>query len=250
MGVPEIAVVLRRQRALDRDKVRAAIRTLPTESVRYMLIDAVELLPPARLHAVARKYLDVKRLRLNPRKTRQANLLADVKAFERASLAGEFYESFDVNSKNFMEKSRGTTHWIAECRRLVDRCATNEQTEEPATVCQAFDILFGLLDRLDEGRDDVVFFADEGGAWQVGVDWRTVLPAWFRVLSTTAQPEEYAQRISRVLERHYSYGSSRMLGVARKIATPAQRVALGGSQAGTRHRGVSRPRRKGPSRRA
>jgi hypothetical protein len=39
--------------------VRAAIRTLPAEYVRYMLADAVELLPPARLHAVARQYLDL-----------------------------------------------------------------------------------------------------------------------------------------------------------------------------------------------
>jgi hypothetical protein len=37
-----------------------------------------------------------------------------VKTFARARLAGEYYDSFDVNSKNFMEKSQGTTHWIAE----------------------------------------------------------------------------------------------------------------------------------------
>lgn len=42
---PDIAVAPRQQIALDRDKVRAAIRTLPAEYVRYML--AVELLPPA-----------------------------------------------------------------------------------------------------------------------------------------------------------------------------------------------------------
>ena len=56
MGAPDIAVARRQQIALDRDKVRAAIRTLPAEYVRYMLADAVELLPPARLHAVARQY--------------------------------------------------------------------------------------------------------------------------------------------------------------------------------------------------
>jgi hypothetical protein len=26
---------------------------------------------------------------------------------------------------------------------------------------------------------DVIFFADEGGSWQVGVDWERVLPPWF-----------------------------------------------------------------------
>ena len=151
----------RQQIALDRDKVRAAIRTLPTEYVRYMLADAVDLLPPAKLYAVSRHYLDLRRLRPDGQKA-GANLLADVKAFERASLAGDFYESFEVNSKNFMEQSTGTTHWIAECRRLLDRCVKQARKGNPAETCRAFDILFGLLDRLDEGRDDVVFFADEG----------------------------------------------------------------------------------------
>lgn len=225
MGAPDIAVARRQQIALDRDKVRAAIRTLPAEYVRSMLADAVELLPPARLHAVARQYLDLRRLRPDSKKAR-ANLLADVKAFEHASLAGDFYESFDVNSKNFMEQSRGTTHWIAEFRRLLGRCVTQAQKGNAADTCQAFGILFGLLDRLDEGRDDIVFFADEGGAWLVGVDWKTVLPPWFKVLSATAQADEYTRRITGLLERHCSYESDRMLVVARKIATPAQRQAL------------------------
>lgn len=216
----------RRQRiALDRDKLRAAIRTLPTEYVRYMLADAVDLLPPAKLYAVTRQYLDLRRLRPDGRKTR-ANLLADVKAFEQASLAGDFYESFAVNSRNFMEQSKATTHWISECRRFLDRCVKQARKGNPAETCPAFDILFGLLDRLDEGRDDVVFFADEGGAWVVGVDWKTVLPPWFKVLSLTAEPDEYARRITDLLERDCAYESARMLVVARKLATPAQRQAL------------------------
>jgi hypothetical protein len=228
MGAPEVAVGRTPPIALDRDKVRAAIRALPTEYVRYMLRDAIDVLPPAKVHGLARKYLDVRRLGPDRgrTKTKKADLLADVKAFEKGSLAGEFYDSFDVNSKNFREMSRGTTHWIAECRRLLDRCVGHAQTKEPASVCQAFGIIFGLLDRLDGGRDDIVFFADEGGAWQVGVDWGTVLPAWFTVLSATTQPEEYAERVAGVLDRHYSYGSTKMLRVARRIATPAQRLAL------------------------
>ncbi len=56
----------------------------------------------------------------------------------------------------------------------------------PAELCAAFDILFGLLDYIDQGNDDVIFFADEGGAWQVDVAWAKVLPSCFRVLSATA----------------------------------------------------------------
>jgi len=74
--------------------------------------------------------------------------------------------------------------------------------------------------------DDVIFFADEGGSWQVGVDWEKVLPAWMKVLSATAGPEEYAQRVTWVLEHHDRYGSKKMLILARRTATREQRRAL------------------------
>jgi hypothetical protein len=61
---------------------------------------------------------------------------------------------------------------------------------------------------------------------EVGVDWENVLPAWFKVLSATAGPSEYAQGITTVLRRHYKHGRTKMFAVARKIATPAQRQAL------------------------
>ncbi len=40
-------------------------------------------------------------------------LLDEVRKFHEASLRGDFYESFDVNSRNFMDKSEGTEAFIA-----------------------------------------------------------------------------------------------------------------------------------------
>jgi len=214
----------RKSTQIDRDKVRAAIRRFPNESLFYMLDDAIELLPPAKLHKVVSKYLAVEQLRPDS-KTKLA-LLASVKRFEKASLAGEYYESFDVNSKNYTEQSAGTRVWIAEYRRLLDRCVINAKQEDPAELREAMDILFKLLDHIDECLDDVIFFADEGGSWQVGVNWDKVLPVWFKVLSATAAPEEYANRINDVLSSHYSYGRGKMLAIARRTATPEQRTAL------------------------
>ncbi len=51
-------------------------------------------------------------------------------------------------------------------------------------------------------------------------------PAWFKVLSATAESEEYARRISTLLSQHYRYGRDQMLVIARRIATPQQRQAL------------------------
>jgi hypothetical protein len=40
------------------------------------------------------------------------------------------------------------------------------EERRPATVCQAFEIIFSLLSKLDEGTDDILFFADEGASWE------------------------------------------------------------------------------------
>ena len=211
---------------IDRDKLRAEVRKLRSEYVFFMLDDAIELLPPAKLHKIAKKYLDLKRLSPDAEKAASPSLLTDVKRFEKASLASEYYESFGVNSKNYTQQSAGTSAWIAEYLRLLDRCVINAKNSNPAEVREAMDILFGLLDHIDQGHDDVIFFADEGGSWQIGVDWVRVLPVWFKVLSATAEPEEYAERITTLLSCHYRYGRDKLLAIARRTATTHQLKAL------------------------
>lgn len=229
---------------IDRDKLRAEIRKLDNEYVFYMLADAIDLLPPAKLHKIAKKYLDLKRLCSDTNVATKASVLAEVRRFEQASLAGEYYQSFDVNSRNCTQQSSGTSAWIAEHGRLLDRCLTDTKKGNPAAVREAMDILFGLLDHIDECNDDVIFFADEGGSWQVGVDWARVLPVWFKVLSATAGPEEYAGRITALLAKHYHYGRDKMLTIARRTATPEQRKGLAEADGGEtrQRRGITRPR--------
>jgi hypothetical protein len=211
---------------IDRDKLRAAVRKLGNEYVFNMLDDAIDLLPPAKLRKIAKKYIDLKRLRPDAESAIKASLLTHVRQFEKASMAGEYYQSFDVNSKNCTQQSTGTSAWIAQCLRLLDRCVANASKGNPTEVCEAMDILFGLLSRIDECRDDIIFFADEGGSWQVGVDWARVLPAWFKVLSATAEPEEFAMRITSLLSHHYHHGRDKMLAIARRTGRPDQRKAL------------------------
>lgn len=211
---------------IDREKLRAEIRKLENTYVYFMLDDAIELLPLSKLHKIAKKYLDLKRLQPDTEKAEKTSLLAEVKLFEKASLAGEYYESFGVNSKNYTQMSGGTSAWIAKYRRLLDCCVINAKKSDPAAVREAMDILFGLLDHIDQAHDDILFFADESGSWQVGVDWARVLPVWFEVLSATVEPEEYANRIATLISRHYSYGRDKMLAIAGRTATEPQRKAL------------------------
>ena len=82
---------------IDRDKLRAAVRKLGNEYVFSMLDDAIELLSPAKLCRLAKKYLDLKRLQPDADQATKPGLITDVKRFEKKSLAGEYYESFDVH---------------------------------------------------------------------------------------------------------------------------------------------------------
>lgn len=210
---------------IDRDKLRAAIRREGNECIFHMLDVAIELIPQAKLRKLIAGYLNPAELYADGE--RKEDLLAAVQAFEKASLAGKYYQAFAVNSKNFMDTSNGTLAWMADCHRLLDRCITQAKRKEGlATVCRAFEIIFSLLDWIDAGDDDILFFADEGGSWALGIDWEKVLPAWFRILSATADPGEYAQRVDAILKKHYEYGRGKMLSVARRIATPARRQVL------------------------
>jgi len=209
---------------IDRDKLRAALRRLGNERVYHMLDEAIDILPPRKLARLAGKYLDVKNLQPDPKDG--ADLLAKVKAFEKASLAGDYYESFSVNSKNYREMSGGTRAWIAECQRLLDCCVAAAKKGSPAETREAIETIFSLLRHIDECLDDVVFFADEGGSWQVGVDWGKVLPTWFVCLSATADPDEYARRVIDVVDRFAKYDRDKQLTVAARKASAAQRKAL------------------------
>jgi hypothetical protein len=122
---------------VDRDKLRAAVRKLGSEYVFYMLDDAIELLPPAKLYTIAKKYLDLKPLYPDAEPATRPSLLMDVKGFEKASLAGEYYESFFVNSKNYREQSAGTSAWIAPKSSPKPRAAEISGGCQPGGIYQS-----------------------------------------------------------------------------------------------------------------
>ena len=151
-----------------------------------------------------------------------------VEAFRDASLGGEYYEDFSVNSRNFTRKSRGTQTWIAECERLLERCVASA-SKGHAEAREPFEILFDLLRQIDKGDDTIVFFADEAGSCQVGVEWRSVFPAYFASLAQSADPAEYASMAVAVIDEFESYDRDRHLRAARAAGSPAQKRALRGA---------------------
>jgi hypothetical protein len=208
----------------DRDKLLTAIGGLTREQAVSLAHAALDLVPPAKIGTLVGRYVDLASLKPDP--PGRATLLVEVAAFEKTSLAGDYYEGFNVNSRNFMQKSDGTRRWIAQCERLLDRCVRAvSKPGDVAALGRAFETLFGLLRRIDEG-EDFVFFADEQGSWQVGVRWSDVLPAWFVCLARVAEAEEYARKVTEVIKHFCEHDSGKLLAAARKAGTPAQGRAL------------------------
>ena len=211
---------------IDRAKLREALRHIGDEYIFYMLDEAIDLLPTDQLAKLVGQYIKLDRLRPDKEGAPKRSLLEDVTAFDAASRANKYYVSFNVNSKNYMETSTGTRAFIAECRRLLDRCVAEAARGPVTETRQAFDTLFALLRRLDEGHDDVVFFADEGGSWQVGIDWRKVFPAWFRCLSRSAEPEDFANAVVTTVDAFEPFARDAHFAAARHVAKAPQRRAL------------------------
>ncbi|MGA7935028.1 MAG: hypothetical protein WCA35_15890 [Kovacikia sp.] len=212
--------------SIDIQALQRKIRTeLEIEDLLLFLDRAVDLIPQERLSELVKNFFDPDSLSLVEGISDQV-LLNEVRIFVEESMSGIYYEDFRVNSRNFMDLSRGTINFIAEFRRLMQRCIAESEAGDQTEIREAFEMLIKLLDEIDECRDDIIFFADEAGAWQVGVDWDKVLPCYCKSLAAVAKPKEYAQSIFELVRKHVDYHSDKYLQQALKIANPSQKKAL------------------------
>jgi hypothetical protein len=219
------------RKRIDWETLEPALRKLKKEELLQVLHDTYQVLPASRVVSVFGEYVDLTTLGspLSSRKSPAPQRLVEaVQQFHAASVAGQYYESFNVNSKNFMEKSEGTELWIRKCNQLFNQCVELSHQGHHAAVRTAMDLLFELLAELDTGSDEIIFFADEGGSWQVGIDDDKILPAYFTSLAAVAEPQEYATGVREVIQAHGAYDMEKFLGAARKVANDAQRKALKG----------------------
>ncbi|MBI4865514.1 MAG: hypothetical protein HY816_01050 [Candidatus Wallbacteria bacterium] len=116
--IEQVTAVPHRSPKIDRDKLRTMLRKLGHEYVFYILDDAIELLPGAKLKKIVGQYIPLERLAPDEDSQASPGLLLAGTAFDTASRAGKYFESFRVNSQNYTKQSMGTTAWIAECRVL------------------------------------------------------------------------------------------------------------------------------------
>ncbi len=217
------------RKRIDWEALEPALRKLKKEELLQVLREAYQALPASGVVSVFSTYVDLTLPDSPPPSRKSAaprRLLEAVHRFHTESLAGHYYESFPVNSKNFMERSEGTELWISQCNQLFNKCVELSRQGYHAEVRTAMDLLFELLEQIDTGSDEIIFFADEAGSWQVGIEDEKILPVYFTSLAAVAEPEEYAARVVEVIEEHGSYASEKFLKAARKAANEAQRKAL------------------------
>jgi hypothetical protein len=92
-------------RAVDLGKLCVALRRLSRDNLLDIAERAVELVPRAKLLALVGNL--VKLGDLTKTSAGAGAVLGEVKKFHEASLRGEYYESFNVNSQNFVRPRPG-----------------------------------------------------------------------------------------------------------------------------------------------
>ena len=183
---------------------------------------ATELLPTRKLNALLADFMPLNEVTSSAR----VSLIDDVRLFHAASLGGEYHEECRGHSNNVDDKSRGTDAFIAEFDRLTRRCTRAAKTAPPLAVREAFELLFELLRHIDKANDEIIFFVDEGGSRDIGVDWRAVFPVYFRCVGETASAHVIVQVVDRVIRDFADYQRPHYLQIARRVANATQKAAL------------------------
>lgn len=155
---------------------------------------ALERIPRSKLAALAGQFVHLSEIAPTPDAT-VPSVLEEVRRFYAASMRGDYYKGFFVNSSNFTAMSPSTEAFIAELDRILALCAHEGDHGSRASAREALEIIFGLLRHIDECHDDVVFWADEGGVWQLDIDWGRALSAYFVCVAESASPEDLVREI-------------------------------------------------------
>lgn len=210
---------------IDFTAVRAELRALDRGTLLIITERAIELMPALQLSTLLSDYV---RVETSPTEASHApvSLPDEVRVFNDIAMAGKYYETVEINNRGGQEQSEGTDAFIAEFHRLLQKCIQAAQQEVPAGLRESFEFLFGLLQHIDEGNDDVLFFADDGSSLDVGVNWCAALPAYFNCLAKTSSPEEFARTVDKAVADFVDYDRPWYTDAARKVGSDVQRIAL------------------------
>ena len=148
--------------AVDLQELRRSLGQFTRGELLIVAQRAAEIVPAGALPSLLNGLIELKSGLALAHKP--ATLLDEVQRICAEGIGGKLCVSFELNSRNCSEQSRGTDAFIAEFDRLIAKCVRAAETGRCQTVAQAFETLASLLRAIDAGNDDVLFFADEGGS--------------------------------------------------------------------------------------
>ena len=203
-------------------RLRDALRSLPRGDLLIIAERAVELVTQEKRGALLGDYVAL--IVPGEAPSKDPTLLEAVSAFHHEALRGKYYEATAINARRNNVRSRGTDTFIAEFHRLMRQCVHTGLSDAPDQgLREAFERLFDLLRKIDDGSDQVVHFCDEGGSWQLGMDWPSVMRAYFRVLVACMSPGAYVDAVGRLIDEFARHDRPKLLAMADQIANGAGR---------------------------
>jgi hypothetical protein len=185
---------------INHDKAWNVLRRLERENLLVLFARALRFVPPVNFEVIFGDHAHPDEIGDAVPVERTA-LPDAVREFVEAARRSEFYEEFVVSSHNCTETSRGTQAFQAQLDLLFDRCMEEASGSDAGDVVEAYDLLFELLREIDRfDRDDIVFFADEGGVWPFNINWKRVLPPFLRSLASVLPRADFERRAQAVIE--------------------------------------------------
>jgi hypothetical protein len=152
-------------------------------------------------------------------------LLDEVEGFQSESLAGHYYEPFDIDSKNWMYVPEETKEWFERLGDLLKAsCQLTARGDHlHATAC--FGILYELIGVMERG--DEIVFGHEIGSWMIPGDERQYIAVYMTSLAAVASPEEFAAAALPLIQRDSWHSfATQAYPSATRVANEAQRAYL------------------------
>ena len=152
-------------------------------------------------------------------------LLDEVELFQRESLAGIYYEPFDINSKNWTYVPEETEEWFERLGDLLKASCQLATQGDHLHAVACFGILYELINTMERGEE--IVFGDEIGSWMIPGDEKQYIAAYMTSLAATTTPKEFAVAALPLIRRdsYHSFAAQAYLSAVR-TANEAQKAHL------------------------
>lgn len=152
-------------------------------------------------------------------------VLDAIERFAIRSRQGEYYASFNINSKNYMYLPKETKAWFRELGEFLQNSVQLVAQEEYQQATACFGRLYELIAEMEVGER--IVFGDEIGSWLIPGEEKRYLSAYITALAQCTSPEQFASTVAPLARRDsYQSLSGEVYVTACRVASLAQKEKL------------------------